>query len=146
MAAKLKRYSLRWLITLLYLPALTLTLLSLPAHAVVEVSQFENAEQESRYKDLIAELRCPKCQNQNLLDSDAPIAADLRRKTRSLIEQGKSNTEIKNYMSDRYGDFVLYKPRFTAATAFLWVGPFALLLVVVFCYGPALNANKKTSC
>ncbi len=102
------------------------------ALAVVEVNQFDNAEQEARYKDLIAELRCPKCQNQNLLDSDAPIATDLRRKTRSLIEQGKTNREIKTYMLERYGDFVLYKPRFTAATAFLWLGPFVLLLIVVF--------------
>jgi len=99
--------------------------------AVVEVDNFDSAEQEARYKELIAELRCPKCQNQNLLDSDAPIAADLRRKTRSLIGQGKSNGEIKTYMLERYGDFVLYKPRFTLATAFLWLGPFLLLGIVV---------------
>lgn len=102
------------------------------ASAVVEINRFEAAEDEARYKELIAELRCPKCQNQNLLDSDAPIAADLRRKTRSLIDQGKSNQEVKDYMLERYGDFVLYKPRFTAATAFLWLGPFLLLAIVVF--------------
>ena len=101
------------------------------AGAVVEVNEFASPEEEVRYKELIAELRCPKCQNQNLLDSDAPIAADLRKKTRSLVEQGKSNTEIKTYMLDRYGDFVLYKPRFTLATAFLWIGPFFLLALVL---------------
>lgn len=101
------------------------------ASAVVEVIEFSSVEQETRYKNLIAELRCPKCQNQNLLDSDAPIAADLRRKTRSLVNQGKTNNEIKTYMLERYGDFVLYKPRFTMATAFLWVGPFILLLIVI---------------
>ncbi len=103
-----------------------------PALAVVEVAEFKTPEEETRYKSLIAELRCPKCQNQNLLDSDAPIAADLRRKTRHLIEQGKSDQEVKTYMLERYGDFVLYKPRFTSATAVLWLGPFLLLAVVVF--------------
>lgn len=101
------------------------------ALGVVELTQFSSAEEEARYKSLIAELRCPKCQNQNLLDSDAPIAADLRRKTRSLINEGKTNKEVKAFMLDRYGDFVLYKPRFTAATAFLWLGPFFLLGLVV---------------
>lgn len=101
------------------------------AQSVVEVNQFETVEEEKRYKELLEELRCPKCQNQNLLDSDAPIAKDLRRRTRSLIEEGKSNEEVKSYMLDRYGDFVLYKPRFNAATALLWLGPFILLGVVV---------------
>ncbi len=105
--------------------------LAAQAFAVVEVNRFESDEQEARYKGLIAELRCPKCQNQNLLDSDAPIAKDLRRKTRDLVNQGQSNEEIKTYMLERYGDFVLYKPRFTAATAVLWLGPFVLLAIVV---------------
>lgn len=102
------------------------------AIAVVEITEFESQQQEALYKELIAELRCPKCQNQNLMDSDAPIAADLRRKTKSLIDQGKTGSEIKSYMLERYGDFVLYKPRFTLATAFLWLGPFVLLVFVVF--------------
>jgi len=110
----------------------TLISISSAAFSVVELAEFKSAEEEARYKSLIAELRCPKCQNQNLLDSDAPIAADLRRKTRTLIDEGKSNQEVKAFMLDRYGDFVLYKPRFTAATAFLWVGPFVLLALVVF--------------
>ena len=71
------------------------------------------------------------CQNQNLLDSDAPIAKDLRRHTKNQIDEGKSNEEIKDYMLERYGDFVLYKPRFNAATSLLWLGPFILLAVVV---------------
>lgn len=108
-----------------------MSLLCSYAQAVVEVNEFTSPEEETRYKQLIAELRCPKCQNQNLLDSDAPIAADLRRKTRSLIDQGKTDTQIKDYMLERYGDFVLYKPRFTAATAFIWLGPFLLLGLVV---------------
>lgn len=101
------------------------------ASAVVEPTEFASPADEARYKSLIAELRCPKCQNQNLLDSDAPIAADLRRKTRSLINKGKTNAQVKAFMLERYGDFVLYKPRFTAATAFLWLGPFVLLAIVI---------------
>lgn len=114
------------------------------ANAVVEVIEFSSAEEEARYKSLIAELRCPKCQNQNLLDSDAPIAADLRRKARSLVDQGKSNNEIKTYMLERYGDFVLYKPRFTAATAFLWVGPFVLLLIVIVVLLSRIKKKQNT--
>ena len=116
------------LLTALAISAFFITPTSL---GVVEVNQFETVEEEKRYKELLEELRCPKCQNQNLLDSDAPIAKDLRRRTRSLIEEGKSNEEVKSYMLDRYGDFVLYKPRFNAATALLWLGPFILLVVVV---------------
>ncbi len=120
-----------------------ISLVSTLAGAVVEVTEFTNPEDEARYKDLIAELRCPKCQNQNLLDSDAPIATDLRRKTRSLIEQGKTNNEVKTYMLERYGDFVLYKPRFTAATAFLWLGPFLLLLIVVVILLKRIKHNQE---
>ncbi len=116
------------LLTALAISAFFITPTSL---GVVEVNQFETVEEEKRYKELLEELRCPKCQNQNLLDSDAPIAKDLRRRTRSLIEEGKSNEEVKSYMLDRYGDFVLYKPRFNAATALLWLGPFILLAIVV---------------
>ncbi len=114
-----------------FMAGLALFTLTGPVYAVVEIAEFSQPEYEARYKELIAELRCPKCQNQNLLDSDAPIAEDLRRKTRSLINQGKTNEQVKAFMLDRYGDFVLYKPRFTAATAFLWLGPFVLLLLII---------------
>lgn len=120
------------LLVALFSSSLISLFISDTAVAVVEIAEFASAEEEARYKSLIAELRCPKCQNQNLLDSDAPIAADLRRKTRSLINQGKSDQEVKTYMLERYGDFVLYKPRFTPATAVLWLGPFLLLAIVVF--------------
>jgi cytochrome c-type biogenesis protein CcmH len=83
---------------------------------------------EARLKAIAHELRCLVCQNQTIADSDAPLAVDLRRQTRAMIAAGKSDEEIRGYMVDRYGDFVLYKPPFNAATAVLWMAP-GLLVV-----------------
>ncbi len=83
---------------------------------------------EARLKSIAHELRCLVCQNQTIADSDAPLAVDLRQQTRKMIAEGKSDDEIRSYMVDRYGDFVLYKPPFNAVTAVLWVGP-PLLIV-----------------
>jgi cytochrome c-type biogenesis protein CcmH len=83
---------------------------------------------EARLKAIAHELRCLVCQNQTIADSDAPLAVDLRRQTRAMIAAGKSDEEIRGYMVDRYGDFVLYKPPFNAATAVLWVAPGLLVL------------------
>ncbi|MBT8115561.1 MAG: cytochrome c-type biogenesis protein CcmH [Arenicella sp.] len=102
------------------------------SHGVIEAVEFEDPVTEQRYQDLIAELRCLVCQNQNLADSDAALAKDLRRKTAEMLRQGMSDQEILGYMSERYGDFVLYRPQFTAVTALLWVGPFVLLAFSVW--------------
>ncbi|MBK6983101.1 MAG: cytochrome c-type biogenesis protein CcmH [Betaproteobacteria bacterium] len=83
---------------------------------------------EARLKTIAHELRCLVCQNQTIADSDAPLAVDLRKQVRVMIGDGKSDEEIRGYMVDRYGDFVLYKPPFNAVTAVLWVGP-GLLIV-----------------
>jgi len=83
---------------------------------------------EARLKAISHELRCLVCQNQTIADSDAPLAVDLRKQTRTMIAAGKSDDEIRAYMVERYGDFVLYKPPFNAATAVLWVAP-GLLIV-----------------
>ena len=83
---------------------------------------------ERRLKEISDELRCLVCQNQTIADSDAPLAVDLRRQTRAMIAAGKSDEEIRGYMVERYGDFVLYKPPFNAVTAVLWVAP-GLLVV-----------------
>lgn len=110
----------------------TITLLnSLPAFAVIEVIEFKNPAYEQRYRSLIGELRCLKCQNQNLASSDAPLAKDLRMIASSMIKEGASDQDIKKFMRDRYGDFVLYSPPFNVTTAFLWLGPFFILLVVI---------------
>lgn len=101
------------------------------ASAAIEVVEFDNLSQEQRYRSLVAELRCLKCQNQNLASSDAPLAKDLRVIASDMIRSGASDQEVKDFMRERYGDFVLYEPPFTAQTAFLWLGPFVLLLIVI---------------
>jgi cytochrome c-type biogenesis protein CcmH len=103
--------------------------LALPAGAAIETYTFETPAQEARYKDLIDELRCLVCQNQNLADSDAELAQDLRRKTYEMVKAGKGDQEILDYMVQRYGDFVLYRPPLKGTTVALWVGPFVIFAV-----------------
>jgi len=74
-------------------------------------------------------LRCPKCQNQNLADSNSPISVDLRRQVQRLLEEGMSNQQIKAYLTSRYSDFILYRPQVKQNTWFLWIAPIALLLL-----------------
>jgi cytochrome c-type biogenesis protein CcmH len=88
-----------------------------------------DAAVEERLKGLAEELRCLVCQNQTIADSNAPLALDLRNQIRAQIAAGRSDSQIRDYMVDRYGDFVLYRPPFKASTAILWAGPFALLLL-----------------
>lgn len=99
------------------------------AQAVVDLYEFNDPSLRERYLVLVDELRCPKCQNQNLSGSDSPIAADLRRELHRLLQEGQSDEEIKDYMVARYGDYVLYRPRLGAKTIMLWGGPVALLLL-----------------
>jgi cytochrome c-type biogenesis protein CcmH len=87
-----------------------------------------SAEQESRYRGLLVTLRCLVCQNETLQDSDAPLAADLRAQIRARVARGESDADIRRYLTDRYGDFVLYKPPLQPNTWLLWGGPFLLLL------------------
>lgn len=91
--------------------------------------RFENELEETRFRALTDELRCVMCQNQSLADSDAQIAIDLRREILQLIREGRSDTEIREFLVQRYGDFVLYRPSVSPATWLLWFGP-ALLLAV----------------
>lgn len=90
-----------------------------------------NAEQEARYRTLTGQLRCLVCQNQNIADSDAPLAADLRNQVKRQILAGESNKQITDYLTERYGDFVLYKPPFKAITLALWLGPLLLVLLAL---------------
>ncbi len=108
-----------------------LLLLPLLTWAAIEVHQFDDPEQEALYKELIAELRCLVCQNQNLADSNADLAKDLREKTYEMIKAGKNKDEIIDWMVNRYGDFVLYKPPVQSNTLLLWGGPFIIFLVGV---------------
>jgi cytochrome c-type biogenesis protein CcmH len=94
--------------------------------AVFEAREFPSADAERRYKVLINELRCLVCQNQNLADSNADLASDLRREVHRMILDGQSDAEIVEFMVARYGDFVLYRPPWKAKTVMLWIGPFLL--------------------
>ena len=114
------------LLTLRYL--LLSLLVSMPAWAVVDVYTFDTESQRQRYLTLVDELRCPKCQNQNLSGSDADIAADLRRELHRLLLEGKTDLEIITFMADRYGDSILYRPRLQMNTSLLWFAPVLLLL------------------
>ena len=93
---------------------------------VFEQREFANAGQLERYRTLISELRCLVCQNQNIADSNADLAADLRREVHRMIREGMSNEAIIEFMVARYGDFVLYRPPLKAKTVLLWSGPFVL--------------------
>lgn len=106
-----------------------LLLWALPGQAAIDVREFNNDVERQRYQSFIDDMRCPKCQNQNLAGSDSPIALDLRNELYLQIQEGRSDKEIVDFMVDRYGDFILYKPRFTSATLLLWGFPvFTVLL------------------
>jgi cytochrome c-type biogenesis protein CcmH len=99
------------------------------ALATIDAYEFNSMEDEQRFRQLVEELRCPKCQNQNISDSNAPLAKDIKDRTFKLINEGKSNREITDYMVERYGDFVTYRPPMRPVTWFLWFGPFVLALL-----------------
>ena len=99
---------------------------SLSAIAAPDIYQFDTPEQEQRFRVLLDELRCPKCQNQSLADSDAGIAQDMRTRVEAMIKEGKSNDEIVDYFVARYGDFVSYRPPVTPTTSILWLAPLLL--------------------
>jgi cytochrome c-type biogenesis protein CcmH len=90
--------------------------------------QFQNALEETRFRSLTDELRCVMCQNQSLADSDAQIAVDLRREILQMIRDGRSDAEIRGFLVERYGEFVLYRPGVSPATWLLWFGPLLLLV------------------
>lgn len=105
---------------------------------------FDSAEQEERYKNLTFELRCAVCQNQNLADSDAPLAHDLRNEIYKMMQDGKSDDEIKQFMVERYGDFVLYRPPVKGNTLALWLMPGILLGVgAITVFFVVRNRNRR---
>jgi len=123
--------------------SLLLTVLAPTSQAAIESITFESAEQESLYKELIVELRCPKCQNQNIADSNAELATDLREKVYDMVSAGEDKQQIKTFMLERFGDFVLYEPQFTPKTWLLWLGPFLLLGLVLFICVRLIAKNAK---
>jgi len=102
---------------------------TLPAQSAIETDHLTDESKRQRFYQLTRELRCPKCQNQDIADSNAPIAADLRREIRRLLNEGQSNEQITAHMVSRYGEFVRYKPALNQHTVLLWFGPGVLLLL-----------------
>ena len=126
------------------LKALLLIALLFAPLAHAQSSELANADPktEARLKVLAEELRCLVCQNQTIADSNAPLAVDLRNQIRTQISQGRDDDQIRDYMVQRYGDFVLYKPPFKATTAVLWIGPFVLVLAAFVVVGAMLRRRR----
>ena len=116
-------------------------LLSMSLTHAIDPLPFKDAAEEQRFQNLVRELRCMVCQNQNLADSDAGLAKDLRREVFEMIQAGKSDNEIKQFLTERYGDFVLYRPPFKATTLILWIGPI-VVLILGFAFARRLMLNK----
>jgi cytochrome c-type biogenesis protein CcmH len=111
-----------------------LLVISINSHAV-DSRQLSDPKQQESYETLTKELRCLVCQNQTIADSNAELASDLRRQVYEMLQQGKSEQEIIRFMTDRYGEFVLYKPAFAGKTSLLWIAPVVFLfmgLMMVF--------------
>jgi cytochrome c-type biogenesis protein CcmH len=109
-----------------------LVLLAMTASAIDTEEDLPTPQMQARYERLINELRCLVCQNNSIADSNATLAADLRREVRELLLAGKTDAEILSFMTDRYGDFVLYRPPFVPRTWLLWLAPALLLVLGVF--------------
>ncbi|WP_109427761.1 cytochrome c-type biogenesis protein [Aggregatibacter kilianii] len=112
--------------TLLFSTAL---LFSVTASGAIDALNFSSPQQEDDYHSLTQELRCPQCQNNNIADSNATIAVDMRGKVFELLQEGKSREDVVQYMIDRYGNFVTYDPPLTPATVILWGAPIVLILL-----------------
>lgn len=119
--------------------------LSSHVFAEIEIYQFATPELESRYQMLTEELRCLVCQNQNIADSHAELAQDLRRKVYEKLNTGESNEQIINYMTERYGDFVLYRPPFNIKTVILWLAPVLTLLFGGIGFWSLLKRRKENT-
>jgi len=114
-----------------------------PLKAAIESYEFESTQMEADYYRLVRELRCLVCQNQNLAGSNADLAKDLRRQTYELLVQGKTPDQVAQYMVDRYGDFVLYRPRLKRDTLLLWFGPFVMLVLVLWLVIRAMRKKQN---
>ena len=126
-----------------FLVLILLSTITLFVNAGVEVREFGDATQERRYHKLIDELRCLVCQNQNLADSNAQLALDLRNKVFEMVTSDKTDKQVTDYMVERYGEYVLYNPPLDLVTSILWIGPFvalpaAILLLLIY----ILNRSK----
>ena len=129
----------RWLL------ACSLCAVAIAAQAVIETYEFSDVTLERRYHSLSDELRCPKCQNQTIADSNAPIAKDLRFLLHEQLESGASDDEILSFMVARYGEFVRYRPGLDSNTALLWYGPLLLTLVTLAALAMHLRGRHRAT-
>ena len=113
------------------LAAILLVLYAVNLPAQDTEAPLETVEQQSLYRKLLEEVRCMVCQNQNLKDSNAPLAKDMRRELRRMVEEGASEADVKQFLLDRYGDYALYRPRLAPNTLVLWAGPGVLLIIAL---------------
>lgn len=127
------------------LVAIVLLGVSLPSLAAIESLEFDTADEENRYQKMIGQLRCLVCQNQNLADSNADLAKDLRAKTYQMIRSGASDTEIVDFMVTRYGDFVLYRPPLRGRTVLLWGAPLIFLLIALTVFFYTLRKRRAVN-
>lgn len=104
---------------------------------------FDDPVLNERYRALIREIRCPKCLNESIAESDAPVAADLRREVRRLIGEEATDDDVKTFLSARYGEFVLYRPRMSSTTLALWAGPFVFLAIGGLVFWRILVARRN---
>ncbi|WP_137888086.1 cytochrome c-type biogenesis protein [Pseudomonas sp. 2FE] len=132
----------RWFAAAAVIAALGLSLIGV-AQAAIDTYEFADEAERARFRQLTQELRCPKCQNQDIADSNAPIATDLRREIVRMLGEGKSNEQIVEFMVDRYGEFVRYKPALTARTWLLWYGPVGLLIGGLLVMGVLVLRRRK---
>lgn len=124
--------------------ALLLVFATSAGYAGIDTYEFDSQEDRDRYNRFIDELRCPKCKNQNLAGSNAPIAQDLRRELYRLIQEDKNDDAIVDFMVSRYGDFVLYRPPLQKNTYVLWYGPIAMLLLGIVTLALIIYRRSKT--
>ncbi|MGB5260238.1 MAG: cytochrome c-type biogenesis protein [Gammaproteobacteria bacterium] len=115
----------------------------LQASVTLESFTFASADEEQRFKDLILELRCLVCQNQSLIDSDAELAHDLRAEVYGMMQAGRTDAQIVEFLVARYGDFVLYNPPVKPSTWLIWFGPFVLLLVATLLLFRSLRRQQR---
>lgn len=123
--------------------AALMVLVAVTATAVDTEAPLQTAEQQSLYRKLLEEVRCMVCQNQNLADSDAPLARDMRRELRRMVEDGASEADVKQFLLDRYGDFALYRPRLAPNTLLLWIGPGVIVVLALGAIALVIRRRMK---
>jgi cytochrome c-type biogenesis protein CcmH len=143
-ASSLPQVGLSWIRRLAAAAVLALGVAGV-AQAAIDAYTFKDDAERARYSELTRELRCPKCQNQDIADSNAPIAADLRKEIYRMLGEGQSNQQIIDFMVDRYGEFVRYKPELNAHTWLLWFGPAGLLLGGAVLIGVIVVRRRRSS-